>query len=117
MCNKWNEETFEEFIALRDNFRKAKRNKNYVQLIELCMAIIALHERAKFIGIMTPIFHKEIGNAYLKLNNYPNALHSLQLARKKYIEYRQNNNLKNPNDWLDDINALDKKILKIKSIV
>lgn len=115
MNDKWDEKLFNEFISLRNNWRNAKRNKDYVQIIESCEMILALDERAKFIGIMTPKFYKEIGNAYFKLNEFQNALCSFQIAKEQFINYRRDHNLSNSDDWLTEINSLDKNIRKAKS--
>jgi hypothetical protein len=114
MGKDWDQRLFDEWLSLREQFRDAKRNKEYVKTIDLCMAILALNKRAKFIRVMTPLFHKEIGNAYLRLTDYPNALRHLQNAKDDFVEYRKNNELRHPDDWLKDISSLERRIRKIK---
>jgi hypothetical protein len=115
MNNKFDQKLFDEWLSLRKQLAEAKHSKNHENIIKLCLAILSLNDRAKFIKIMTPLFYKEIANSYLKLNDYANALHYLETARDDFIAYRQNNNLDNPDDWLKDINTLEKDIDKIIS--
>jgi tetratricopeptide (TPR) repeat protein len=104
---------FLEWTLLREKFREAKRDKNYQQIIDTCHSIIKLDERARFIEIMTPLFYKDAGRAYLKLGEKQKALHHFQTAKSQFIEYRHNHKLSHPDDWLRDINFIEKTIQKL----
>lgn len=113
MSEKWNPELFNEFIYLRDSLKSAKKIKSYDQVIIIGQKIIELDSRAKFIQILAPIFLKEMGAAYLKLNNENMALKYFKLARHGYIEYRNKAQLNKPDDFLKYIASLEKSILKL----
>lgn len=113
MPSTWNEEVFEEFTKLHSSLKDAKKAKNYGQVIAICKNIIELDGRAKFMQIMVPIFLKEIGSAYLKLNRKESATEYFKLARNGYIEHRSRGRLNKPDDWLKDIARLEKSILKL----
>lgn len=113
MSEKWNQEIFNEFISLRDSLKEEKKIKRYEQVISLGQKIIELDSSAAFLQILTPKFLKEIGSAYLKLNNKPMALKYFQSARDGYIEYRSRRALNKPEDFLKDIASLEKSILKL----
>ena len=115
MGKDWVQRLFDEWLSLRKRIADAKRDKDYGKVVELGMAVLSLDKRAKFIGVMTPLFHKEIGNAYLKLKDYANAIRYLEIAQDDFVEYRRENKLRHPDDWLKDVNSLEKIIRKIKS--
>lgn len=117
MSSTWNEEIFEEFTKLHRALKDAKKAKNHEQAIAICKNIIELDSRAKFMQIMVPIFLKETGSAYLKLNRKEDAVEYFKLARTGYIEHRSRGRLNKPDDWLKDIAHLEKSILKLGSTV
>ncbi|OHD19692.1 MAG: hypothetical protein A2086_01650 [Spirochaetes bacterium GWD1_27_9] len=113
MNNNWNDELFNEWLSLREKFRKAKKDKNYNEVIKICENIIILDKNAKFIKIMVPLFQKEIGNAHLKLGNNKDAKGYYNLAIEGFKLYRKEKSLKNSNDWLKDIDLLENKLKKL----
>ena len=110
---QWNDEKFAKWLSLRGQFKDAKRTKNYDQTIKLGLSILSFARTAKFIEIMTPLFHRDLGNAYLKNGNTIKALEHYREARSEFIEFRKAQKLSTPSDWLKDIETLDKKISKI----
>jgi len=117
MPETWNQEIFKEFTNLRDSLKAAKKIKNHELVIALSKKIIELDSRAKFIQIMVPIFLKEAGSAYQKLNDISSAVEYFKLAKNGYIEHRNRAQLNKPDDWLKDIASLEKNILKLSSNV
>ena len=115
MSGKFDQKVFEQWLSLRETLKVEKRDKNYSQIIKVSLQILDLDRKAKFIGIMVPIFLKEIGNAYLKLGNVSSAIEYLQLAKDGLAKYRATEKLSHPDDWLKDINSLEKNILKLRS--
>jgi hypothetical protein len=113
MSTTWDDKVFEEFVALRERFRGAKRAKNHTIVIEVCREILAIDRRAEFLGILTPLFNKEIGNAYLAINETTRAVEFFQLAKDGYIERRKSQPLNRPDDWLKDIEIIDRKLSKL----
>lgn len=113
MANHFNQKKFNQWQELRKQFKDAKLNKNLDQVIKLSKEIVELDQTAKFICIMTPLFYKEIGSAYEKLGDPTNAVESYRQARDGFVEYRKSNELNKPDDWLKDIQMLDKKIEKL----
>ncbi|MCK4881879.1 MAG: hypothetical protein KAS92_02515 [Candidatus Omnitrophica bacterium] len=116
MKSKWDDSLFNAWLKLREAFRNAKKDKNYNNIIQIGLDILKLDKTAKFIGIMTPLFNKDIANSYLKINDNENALKYYKLSLNGFIEYRKNNTLNKPTDWLKDIEILEKKINKLKTL-
>jgi hypothetical protein len=110
MPQDWNENLFQEWIKLRESFKANKRQKNWGSVINICEEIIQLDSKAKFIHIMTPLFYKELANAYEKINDIDNSLRFYEISRGLFIDYRSNNKLKNPNDWIDEITKIEKRM-------
>jgi tetratricopeptide (TPR) repeat protein len=114
MSVKFDQKKFDQWQELRKTLKEAKRSKAYERVVELCNKIIGLDKSARFIQIMTPLFFKEMGVAYSKLGENENALEAYKSARDGFMEYRKHNNLHSPDDWLKDIQSLDKKIGKLE---
>jgi hypothetical protein len=112
MTQKWDVSSFYEFIELRDRLRMAKKAKAYHDVVSLGGQILALDKRAPFLQIATAIFLKDMGNAYIKLNDVVSATNFLQAARAKYIELRSKP-LRDADDWKKDIELIEKKIFKL----
>lgn len=115
MSADWNDELFKKWLQLRTDLRKSKKNKNWAGVIKSCNHIIQLDLDAKFIGIVIPLFYKEMASSYTKMGENANALKSYLRAKDEFIKYRINNALKNPSDWLSDISAIDKHIVKLQA--
>ena len=105
-----------ELKALREKLNAAERRKEYAIVTEACLQIIALDARAKSLNIMAFLYHKDLGQAYLKLLEYKNAVNSLNTAREGLIEYRATKKLKFPDDWLNELKAIEKLIHKIERV-
>ena len=116
MCNNTEikEEHFNEWIILRTSFQEEKRQKNYVNVISIAEKIIQLDTIAKHIGIMVPIFYKEIGMAYYNLGNMKQSLLFYQQSIKGFENYRLTHKLNKPDDWLKEISIITKKIMLIQ---
>lgn len=110
----FDQKKFDHWQALRSSFKEAKKEKDFEKVIRICKEIITLDAEAAFICIMKPLFYKEIGSAYLKLDNKELAANNLETARDEFINYRKTNPLNKPDDWLKDIEALNKKIEKLR---
>ena len=74
-----------------------------------------MHEEAPFIGIVVALFYKEIGNAFLRLDNKELAISNFQKARIEFINYRNSHVLSKPSDWLKDIEIIEKRLEKLSS--
>jgi hypothetical protein len=106
----FDQKVLNEFISLRNRVRDAKRAKQYSEVIVLCVAVLEIDNRARFLKILTPLFLKHIGDAYLKLQEQTKALEFFTLARDGYLNLRKTQKLNRPDDWLKDIEILEKKI-------
>jgi len=104
-----------ELKALRDKLNNAERKKDYPTVVEACLEIIALDKRAKALNIMACLYHKDLGEAYLKLLEYEKAVASLNTAREGLIEYRATKKLKFPDDWLNELKAIERLIQRIEA--
>lgn len=113
MSSDWDDDLFNQWQELREQYRQCKKNKDYSNVIHYCEQIIELDKKAKFIEIMVPLFEKDTGDAYLKCGNRHMARKHFILAVNGFKEYRKNNALSSPDDWLKDIERLQKKIDKI----
>ncbi|HCS23821.1 MAG TPA: hypothetical protein PLW48_10390 [Alphaproteobacteria bacterium] len=112
--SKNNRKQTDELTALRDKLNKATRKKDYYTVVEACLEIIALEQRTKNLGIIAPLYHKDLGEGYLKLLEYEKAVESLNTAREGLIKYRATHKLKYPEDWLAEIYAIEKLIHRIE---
>ncbi len=113
MSNKWNDAIFQEWQVIRKEFNDNKKAKNWTKVIENCSTIIKLDSKAKFIGIMLPIFYKEMANAYEMIDDKSNAINYYRIAKNEFIEFRAKRPLKTPSDWLNDIDKIDRKLSKL----
>ncbi len=114
--NKLNEKLFNKWITLREQYRYSKKDKDYNTIISISEQIIELDKTAKFIKIMVPLFHKDIGEANMKKGNTEEGKKSFQLAVDGFKQYRNDNRLNKPDDWLKDIEKLERKIKKIDEL-
>ena len=103
-----------ELDALREKLNKAEHRKEYQIVADTCLEIIALDKRAKMLNIMACLYHKDLGEAYLKLLEYQKAVDSLNTAREGLIEWRTTRKLKFPDDWLNELKAIDRLIERIQ---
>ncbi|PKK82124.1 MAG: hypothetical protein CVT49_15350 [candidate division Zixibacteria bacterium HGW-Zixibacteria-1] len=115
MSIEWNDKDFDKWQKLRNKYREAKKENNYKKVISLCETIIDLDKRAKFICIMTPLFLKDIANAYYKLGEMSKSLKYYELALDSFVKFRAENKLNKPTDWLNDIDKIQKKIEMLKN--
>lgn len=115
MPNNWDDKLFQKWLDLREEFRTQKKNKDWIPVIKVCNEIIDLDLKAKFIGIMIPIFHREIARAYQYLNNFSEAIKFYSLSKEGFLKHRKEKALNKPDDWLIDISKIDKKISTLKN--
>lgn len=115
MSASWDQKKFDRWQELRNNLKEYKQDKDYAKVFEVAGNIIDLDKEAPFIRIMTPLFYKEIGAACEKLGDLNNAIENYQLAVDGFTKYRESNDLNKPDDWLKDINSLNKKIERLRS--
>lgn len=112
MTDQWNEKIFENFIQLRDAFRSAKKEKDYLRVLSIGLKIIELEKQAKFLNIITPIFQKDMANASVKLGNVNLAIEYFIAAKTGFKE-----RINGSDDWQKDIDLIDKKLIKLMSII
>lgn len=115
MSGKDNKKHVHELAALRGKLNDAMRRKDYPLAEETCHAILALGALDKSLNIMACLYHKDLGEIYLKLLEYDKALASLNTARDGLIEYRATKKLKFPDDWLNEIKAIERLIQRTQS--
>lgn len=108
------DEEFDRWLQLRTSLKEAKRKKDYLEVINIAENIIQLDKIAKPIGIMIPIFYKEIGEAYYKLGNMEQSYIYFQQSITGFNEYRLTHQLNKPEDWIKEISILTNKVMKIK---
>ncbi len=105
-----------ELRNLRDKLNDADRRKEYDIVVECCLAIIALDARAKPLKILAFLYHKDLGQAYLRLHEYEKALESFKTAREGLLHYRATEKLKFPEDWLAELRVIEKLIHKTETV-
>ncbi len=115
MSGKDNRKHVNLLADLRDKLNSAMRRKDYPLAEETCQAILALDARDKSLNIMACLYHKDLGEIYLKLLEYEKAVDHLNIARAGLIEYRATKKLKFPDDWLNELKAIDRLIQRIES--
>lgn len=108
MSDQWNTKIFEEFILLRDNFRAAKRDKNYQHVLSLGQQILELDRSAKFLKIATPIFLKDMDNACVKLDDNVAAMKYFKEALERLTELKGQSG-----DWQNEIDVIERKLEKL----
>src|SRR3954467_7293618 len=109
-----NKKQVAELKALREKLNHAERKKDYPTVVDMCHEIIALDVRAKKLNILACLYHKDLGEAYLKLLEYEKAVASLTTAREGLIEYRATKKMKFRDDWLNELKAIERLIQRIK---
>jgi hypothetical protein len=112
---EWEEKKFCEWQRLREEFGKVKKEKAYQKVIDVAYLIIGLSDEAKFIGILEAIFQKEIGNAYLNLEQKDKAIPHFKAALAGFKTEHEKNKADKPNNWIKDINQLEKTLAKLQS--
>lgn len=105
-----------ELDDLRDKLNKAVRRKDWEAAAEACRGIIALDARAKGLNIMVCLYHKDLGEAYLKLLEYEKAHESFKTAYDGLVEYRATHKLKYPEDWLNELKVIERLIDKVERV-
>ncbi|MBN6742368.1 hypothetical protein JKG47_17975 [Acidithiobacillus sp. MC6.1] len=75
------QDILKKFIILRDSFRSAKKNNDYKSIISIGHSIIELDEFAKFLQISTPLFKKDMANAFIKLGDVESAREYLKATK------------------------------------
>lgn len=108
------EEQFAQWNELRGHFKRAKSNKDYQSVINTGLKIIELGESVPKLGIMTALFERDTADAYLKTGNISLATLYYEKAVKSFEKYRVTQRLHNPDDFLSDIEAVQKKLNKLK---
>jgi len=111
----WDDRKFNKWQKLRENFRVAKKEKDYNKLISIGNSILELDTNAKFIGIFVPLFQKEMADAYLNLNQNDKAIEYYQAALTGYKADREKRKTTAPDSWVKDISRLEKKLGKLLS--
>ena len=115
MDDDWNDALFEQWQELRKSHKEAKRAKDHRVVIKIGAEIIELAGRAPFIGIFVAVFQKDAGDAYVKLDDAPAAIVHYGQAIKSFEAHRASGNLRTPDDFLADIEKLQKKLAKLKN--
>jgi tetratricopeptide (TPR) repeat protein len=110
----FNPKEFKAWLALRERFIKAKREKNYKSVIELGNRIIAIAKSAPTIGIFVPSFEYDIAEAYNKQQEFSSSLEYYKRSMKSFEKYRATAKLHNPDDCLSDIAKIKRKISKLE---
>lgn len=106
--------SFACWIDLRQKYRLAKKNKDYLKIISYSNQIIELSQKDSSIGIMVPLFEYDIAESYSKLGDNENALKYYIFSKNHFISYRATHQLSKPEDFLSYITKIDKKIGKLQ---
>ena len=112
-ANKKNEAKLKE---LRDRLNTAVHKKDFDIAVNACREIIELAGRAKDLKIMTCLYYKDMGEAYLKLHEYEKAHESFKTAHAGLLEYRATQKLKFPEDWLAELTVIERLIDKVERV-
>jgi hypothetical protein len=105
MTNQFNDKLFSQFIRLRDDMRKAKREKNYELVLVLGKQILQLDNTARFLKIATPIFLKDMGNACMKLGTASDAAKYFEAAVTGFLELKGQTT-----DWQTEVAVIERKL-------
>lgn len=116
MAKSDNKKLINELKDLRDKLNDSERRKNYEGMVEACLAILALDKRAKSLNIMTCLYYKDLGGAYLKMHEYDKAREALKTARDGLAEFRATQKLKHPDDWLHELGGIERLIERVEKV-
>ena len=116
IVSKYDGKEFKKWLKLRGDFENYKRKHNWAGVVSVCNEIIQLDKENKFICIMVPLFYKDMAHAYEKMGEISNALNHYQLAKDGLLKYRSEQKLSKPDDWLDAIAIIDRKIEKLLEV-
>lgn len=105
-----------ELDALRETLNNATRRRDYEAAAQACLDIIALDARTKGLNIMVCLYHKDLGEAYLRLLEYEKAHASFKTAHAGLVQFRATQRLKFPEDWLNELKAIERLIDKVERV-
>jgi hypothetical protein len=111
---EWNQAPFDQWLRLREKFKSLKKQKRYDDYIATGQEIIELARRAKFLGIMVPLFQYDLAKANEMLGKPDEAERYYAEARKGLVRIRQEERLAHPDDWLAEIERIDRAVQKIR---
>ena len=115
MTDDWNDALFNRWQELRKSHKEAKRAKDHQAVINIGVEIIDLAGCAPFIGIFVAVFQKDAGDAYVKLGDTAAAIIRYEQAIKSFEAHRAAGKLNRSDDFLADIEKLQKKLAKLKN--
>ena len=113
---EWDDNLFQNWISLRAKFRSAKREKDHPAIIAIGMDVIALSERASFIGIVNALFEYDIAEAHIKSGDTLAAVKYYRRSLDSFQVFRSTKKLRNPDDFLSDIEKIQKKLMKLEDL-
>jgi hypothetical protein len=111
-----NKKKVAELEALRDRLNKAERKKDYPVMVEVCQAIIKLGNEVKSLNVMVCLYHKDLGQAYMKLLEFEKAHAHFKTAYDGLVEYRATTKLKYPEDWLNELKVIERLIHRVETV-
>jgi hypothetical protein len=111
---EWNQVLFDKWLHLREEFKALKKQKRYDDYIATGQEIIELARRAKFIGIMIPLFQYDLAKANEILGKLDESEKCYADARKGFVHIRQEERLAHPGDWLAEIARIDRAVQRIR---
>lgn len=110
---KWDERKFKQWLKYRTDLNEAKRNNAWESVILICNKIIEFDQHAKFINIFIPIIRKDKCKALGKVQRYKEAIEEYQTVINELRMFRLSEPLSSPNDWLDEIEKVNKEICRL----
>jgi hypothetical protein len=108
------EKHFKRWLVLREEHRKAKRDKEYREIIRVGAEILELSRQCPTIGIVSALFLCDTADAYTKLDDIPNAIAQYKMAVASLENYRRTAKLRDPDDFLADLERWRKKLIALE---
>ena len=101
---------FAEFTSLREKAKEPRKNKQYKRCIDIYRTQLELSKKAPEIGIVDFLIFKQIALAHERIGQYAEAIKPYETAINLCHEFRRNENLANPDDFIRDIEVMNRKV-------
>lgn len=103
----------ERWLALREEFRAAKRAKDWERVVAACDAILQHSAANRKLSIVDWLFAKDRAVALARMNRHQEAIDWYRRAIAGCKKYRATQRLREPDDFLKHVEMMEKRIASL----